>query len=273
MSQIAQQLGRRHLYASVCITATFYDRATGTTLKNRIGTAFLLRGRSREYLVTSRHLVDYNYRRRRESEEVAGAILERVELRGEFQPEDLAEDTKWYRVEYANPVFTFAPSDVTDLAVMVAHDPSRPPHLEQEIASPVWQLNHYGMSWLATTQQLNSVVPGDDVFIAGYPGLGTLGIDRPLLVSGIVSSDPRYPATFVDETLPSSVLCHSFSWGGMSGAPVVGISSAIGESKLFGVNAGHIASQGVAGGVIAHFVRSDALIELLVDIGEPMDAG
>ena len=131
------------------------------------------------------------------------------------------------------------------VAVMVAHDPSRPPYLEQEIPSPVWHLIHYGMNWLATTKQLNSVVPGEDVFIAGYPGLGKLGFERPLLVSGIVSSDPRYPATFVDETLPSSVLCHSFSWGGMSGAPVVGISSAIGESKLFGVNAGHIASQGV----------------------------
>jgi hypothetical protein len=31
---------------------------------------------------------------------------------------------------------------------------------------------------------------------------------------------------------------------------------------------GHIASQGVSGGVISYFVRSDALIELLTRVGE-----
>ena len=40
-------------------------------------------------------------------------------------------------------------------------------------------------------------------------------------------------------------------------------------TKVIGINAGHIHSQGPAGGVISHFVRSNALIDLLVDQGEP----
>jgi hypothetical protein len=108
--------------------------------------------------------------------------------------------------------------------------------------------------------------------IAGYPALGELSSERPLLVSGIISSDPRYPANFIRESLPASVLCHSFSWGGMSGSPVLGLSQSIGKSKILGVNCGHIASQGVSGGVISYFARSDALIEMLSSTGESVPA-
>jgi hypothetical protein len=100
--------------------------------------------------------------------------------------------------------------------------------------------------------------------------MGDIDLVRPLLVSGIVSSDPRYPATFMDIVCPHSVFCHPFSWGGMSGAPVFGYSDSIGTGKVLGVNAGHIASQGVSGGVISNFVRSDTLLELLARMGEPV---
>jgi len=89
------------------------------------------------------------------------------------------------------------------------------------------------------------------------------------MVGGIVASDPRYPATFGDAMLHNAVLCHSFRWGGMSGAPVFAFPQGIGVTKVIGINAGHIHSQGPAGGVISHFVRSNALIDLLVDQGEP----
>jgi hypothetical protein len=101
--------------------------------------------------------------------------------------------------------------------------------------------------------------------------MGDLMLVRPLLVSGIVSSDPRYPATFGNLVLPHSVFCHSFSWSGMSGAPVLGFSDSLGNlGKIFGVNAGHVADDGVGGGVISHFVRSDTARELLAQMGEPM---
>ena len=121
----------------------------------------------------------------------------------------------------------------------------------------------------ATESELNSVQPGDAIRIAGYPGVGDIDLVRPLLVSGIVSSDPRYPATFRDLVLPHSVFCHSFSWSGMSGAPVFGYSDSIGTGKILGINAGHIADDGVSGGVISHFVRSDTVLELFARMSEP----
>ena len=71
------------------------------------------------------------------------------------------------------------------------------------------------------------MLPGNQVFIAGYPGTSAAegggrsatNDDRPIIVGGIVASDPRCPATFGDAMLHNAVLCH-FSWGGMSGAPV-----------------------------------------------------
>ena len=83
------------------------------------------------------------------------------------------------------------------------------------------------------------------------------------MVTGTIASDPRYPAIFGNAKLNKAVLCHSFSWEGMSGAPVLGISSAIGHTKIIGINAGHVGGSGITGGVISHFVRSSALIELL----------
>lgn len=106
-------------------------------------------------------------------------------------------------------------------------------------------------------------MPGEEVFIAGYPGI-TVASERPVLDTGIISSDPRYPASFGRAELGDSVLCQSFSWEGMSGAPVLSFSEVLGRGKLIGINAGHVRDSTYnAGGVISHFVRSSALIELL----------
>lgn len=73
------------------------------------------------------------------------------------------------------------------------------------------------------------------------------------------------PAAPIGERLDSAYRSE-FKFG--DAAPVIGLSDATGAVKIFGVNAGHIASQGVAGGVISHFVRSDAPIKFLKSIGE-----
>ena len=73
------------------------------------------------------------------------------------------------------------------------------------------------------------------------------------------------PATCIASIAMSSTI----SWEGMSGAPVFAFSKDIGVTKIIGTNAGHIRGQGPAGGVISHFVRSSALIDLMVQLGEP----
>ena len=99
--------------------------------------------------------------------------------------------------------------------------------------------------------------------MAGYPSVGGGVATRPILVSGMVASDPRFPAEVGGLVLQHSVLSHSFSWQGMSGAAVISPMETLGSSRLVGVNAGHVDLEGVTGGVLSHFVRIEKLVELL----------
>jgi hypothetical protein len=234
----SQLIDRRHLYASVAIEAEFYDSRSNTAITGKQGTAFVMNNPAGDFIVTNRHVLEYNYKLQ-PTKQNPYATLGKVKIDGHFQPADPEARTRWYSLEYPEPKITFPQDDALDIGVVAMRDLSMKNW--QEIPSNTLQANHYGFEWCATTEELNSVLPGDDVFIAGYPGLsglapGIVRLDRPLLVSGIVSSDPRYPANFVDFSKPGYVFCHSFSWGGMSGAPVIGISHSIGSVKLLGVN-------------------------------------
>jgi hypothetical protein len=266
-------VSRRHLYTAAAITAYFYDRASGRDLEPRPGTAFVVWAHQPgRFFVTNRHIVD------------AGptAALDRVELSGHVQPDNENEDTIAWTYTHRTPNVTFHSDPDTDLAVISVPLPSDKPgdgKFEQPArwsANGNWNPTYFDTQWLASDTELSMLLPGDQVFIAGYPGVSmTEGggrsaekDDRPIIVGGIIASDPRHPAMFGDAVLRNAVLCHSFSWGGMSGAPVFAFSQHIGVTKLIGINAGHIRGQGPAGGVISHFVRSSALIDLLVELGE-----
>jgi hypothetical protein len=139
---------------------------------------------------------------------------------------------------------TFHHDGSTDLAVIRA----------QRVDFQPWQVftlnmvlgqapNDFDTKLLAVESEIDLLTPGEQVLIVGYPGIRGVP-ERPVLFNGIISSDPRYPAMFGETTFENSVLCHSFSWGGMSGAPVLGFSEAIGQTKIIGINAGHIEGTG-----------------------------
>ena len=274
MALVQNLVDRRHLYVTAAITAHFYDRATGKDLPPRHGTTWVLWGTNKtgRFFVTNRHVLDGQ----------PSAVLDRVELAGHVQPDDQGADTVAWTYTHQNPQVHFHRDPDTDLALITvplpgenSDDPSF--HEPQRwSAGGHWHPTYFDLTWLASDAELAMLLPGDQIFIAGYPGViavegggrSATHDDRPIIVSGIVASDPRYPATFGDAVLHNAVLCHSFSWGGMSGAPVFAFSQAIGVTKVVGINAGHIRGQGPAGGVISHFVRSSALIDLMVDLGE-----
>lgn len=120
--------------------------------------------------------------------------------------------------------FTLPESDSIDLAAIDAFDPTA--YLEQGIPTAMWEVNHYRMNWLASKDEVDSVLPGDDVYIAGYPGLGDRfeSRDRPVhLDPQGVGSNPSIRArakSSVSEARQSTgrVLCaHSFSFAAMFG--------------------------------------------------------
>lgn len=265
-------VSRIHLYTGAAITAYVYDRATGKDLTPRHGTVFAVKGAVGLYFVTNRHVL--------ESEKTQSG-LDRIEISGYLQTEDESSAPTPWQYKHKTPAVVFHPDPNTDLALIplpmytprfgsVAEQP------ELLAATSPWSVMSHGLEWLASEAELRQLLPGDQVHIAGYPGVaytdgGGRSVnkdDRPIIVSGIVASDARYPATFGDTRPHNAVLCHSFSWGGMSGAPVFGFSESIGTTKILGVNAGHIKGQGTSGGVISYFVRSSALLELLAEVGE-----
>ncbi len=266
-------VSRHHLYCAAAITAHFYDRTSGRDLTPHHGTAFVFWAHmSGRYFVTNRHILDAP----------PPATLDRIELSGHRQPDDLNAETDAWTYTHQQPEVFFHPDPDTDLALARVPLPSATsddPNLKQPerwSARGDWYPTFFDMDWLASDTELRMLLPGDQVFIAGYPGIIETGgggrspsrDERPIIVGGTVASDPRYPATFGDARLNNAVLCHSFSWGGMSGAPVFAFSQSIGITKIIGINAGHIRGQGPAGGVISHFVRSSALVDLLVQLGE-----
>lgn len=259
---------RRHLYSAVVITAHFFDKANASNLPSRSGTGFLVNWkRTSFYVITNHHVLDYNYRAR-QGDVVRSAALASLEIRGYMQPEDQSQPAIPWTYTHETPDITFHPDDAFDLAVIrlpgVGEAPTQPGIKQPQVVCEIrWSPNgNFGEEWLATGPEINGLMPGEQIFIAGYPAVDG-ATDRPLMVNGIISSDPRYPAAFGNTDLGDVVLCHSFSWGGMSGAPVFGFSESIGRSKVIGVNAGHIAAQGISGGVISHFVKSSALIDLI----------
>jgi hypothetical protein len=81
-----------------------------------------------------------------------------------------------------------------------------------------------------------------------------------VLVSGIISSDPRYPATFGHANLSNAVLCHSFTGHPPNVYDFDWLASASDIDLLIPGEQVMIVGYG---GAISHFVRSSALIELV----------
>jgi hypothetical protein len=214
----------------------------------------------RNYLVTNRHVIDPSFRGD------SGAALSEIRIRGHYQSFDPHRTPEPFDGKIVEPTIQFHNDPSVDLAIVSGSvEWSAGDSRRRGFGS----MSRIDMSLLATAQEVaEHVAPGDPVLVPGFPKVASEVGARPVLIQGIVSSDPRFPATIGSQVLEHSVLCHSFSWGGMSGSPVISASPSLGETRLIGVNAGHVDLQGVAGGVISHFIRAERLLELLESIGD-----
>jgi hypothetical protein len=259
---VQRYVNKLQFYSAASVSAHFVAALGGEGLEDfetLNGTAFVVRWKNALYFVTNRHVLDYNYRQENPIKSVA---LKSVGIRGYAQPADISQTpVPWTYTHPSVSGITFHPDKATDLAVINITRPEAFAPPLQSLAR-IWSVYHE--DWLASQSEVDGLWPGEEVFIVGYPGLAGSS-ERPVLVSGIIASDPRYPAIFGNaKNLGNAVLCQSFSWRGMSGAPVLGFSESIGKTRIIGINAGHVGASGVTGGgIISHFVRSNALIDLL----------
>ncbi|WP_329531928.1 serine protease [Streptomyces sp. NBC_01450] len=224
------------------------------------------------YLVTNRHVVDADYEKRR------GWTLTDVRITGFYQSSrDFQSPPVRQEVVLASPEFCFPSAWHVDLAVLPLITD------RTEVVSGRGRFNVLPASMLALRHDFRSgdVTVGRQVLMPGYPGIGDQLADRPILVGGVIATDPRFPAVLGSKEYPDEALCHAFSWKGMSGSPVLcavprpvtwndfDSKGAMGtQYVLAGVNAGHIeARSDAAAGAISRFVKGDVLADLLRQAG------
>ncbi|WP_410587207.1 trypsin-like peptidase domain-containing protein [Amycolatopsis sp. lyj-23] len=267
------------LYKALRLEATRFDKGTSKSLGSGHGTGFLVRvgvngGRQRSlFLVTNRHVMDPAFghdgppRGQDEALTVSG-YKQQPPGRGRYA------HPRATKVKVLHPEVHFPGDSSVDLAVI------RFDHELTEVVEGDGHFNTFTDDDIASpwVYDLGAVHAGTQVLTAGYPDFGgNRGeVTPPILIGGIVASDPRFPVELSEGVRPYSVLSHAFSKSGMSGGPVfapVSEASMFGEHpdkfelRIVGVNAGHVHTGGDSAGVISHYVNSIALLELLADLG------
>jgi hypothetical protein len=265
----------RHLYAALRLRVYMYERDGSDSKTVGSGTGFVVRstplsGKRKGFLVTNRHVLDPDFAK------FTGRKVEKVEAAGFVQPtlQGMISGSAGpvaFTIQSPQPVFA-AGGDDADVAVLDLETAA--------IAGGCPELTELSNLHLASAQDFKSRLHvGAQVLIPGYPGIDLVTAERPILVGGTVASDPREVAEIGPEKFQDNVLCHSFSWGGMSGSPVFAFlpKDALSwgdvqrgnarELCLVGVNRGHLNIGGTAEGALTYFVKSSVLTPLLRDMG------
>lgn len=263
-------INERHLYASLWLTVHTYERDGSPSKLVGSGTGFVMErsllasGGSRGILITNRHVLDPDYI------SFTGKKVDRLEIRG-FRQIGRAEPVQF---TIYSPNLFFAPDhgDIAAIDLETAEIPDGYPEVEQLSVIGLADSNDFDYR----------LHVGAEVITPGYPSIDQVTSPRPILVMGTIASDPRESAAIGANVYPECVLCHSFSWGGMSGSPVFALLPRSRgsfstwddverkddrELRLVGVNRGHVKIGGSAEGALTYFVKSTVLGQLLRSMG------
>jgi hypothetical protein len=203
-----------NIYTAVRVTTTLIHRSTAQETTTGTATGFVIYDEAdgMNYGITNRHVVDPSFRGD------PAHFVGDIRIRGHYQGDDQSEPLPYDGVMRA-PGLVYHPDDSVDLAVFHGNFEWA---LGDEGTKGVGKIGRFHISTLATTNEVDShLAVGEPIYMAGYPYVGSDVASRPILVTGIVASDPRFAAEIGSVVLPHSVLCHSFSWGGMSGAAII----------------------------------------------------
>ncbi|MFD5365564.1 serine protease [Streptomyces sp. NPDC127103] len=271
-------IDERHLYASLRLSVHLFMRDSGAPCSEKpSATGFVMRRGLFEkdpgILVTNRHVLDPDYNR-----VPKGKKLDKIAVSGFLQEThlgDIVGPAKPVQFKILDPVPVFADSEA-DIAVIDLRSAKIPGGCPQLTQLPSMQL--------ATTDDFQSRIHvATEIITPGYPSIEQKVTKRPFLVSGTIASDPREAAEIGPKEYKDCVICHSFSWGGMSGSPVFcrlvaepedpkswdeqEVHGPLTEVRLAGVNRGHLKIGGSNEGALSYFAKSTVLDQLLGKVG------
>ncbi|MFE0256206.1 trypsin-like peptidase domain-containing protein [Streptomyces sp. NPDC059010] len=265
-----------HLYSSLWLTVHTYERDGAPSKTVGSGTGFVVQrnlfgnDQHKGILITNRHILDPDYIR------LTSKKVDRLEIKGFRQPTWRTRPVgKAQPVQFtiSSPEPIFAP-DYADIAAIDLD--------AAEIAGGCPELTQLCFGLADAADFDNRLHVGAQVITPGYPSIDQTTAPRPILVSGTIASDPRESAAIGTAEFPECVLCHSFSWGGMSGSPVFALLPRSKDSfstwdenerkgprelRLVGVNRGHVRIGGTAEGALTYFAKSTVLGRLLKGMG------
>ena len=254
-------LDAKYLYCAYKLTMQFLDE-NGQERGPFSGTCFFIKSKPHPFLITNRHNVDAGYSDSRKS----GWSLKSLQVSG--------YDGEWNRfsgeiVEYIMPIYPSVRDE--DVAVLVPMKLVTGDGRTDDL-SPI----SIDRNVLAPEAFFNDIFASDLVVFPGFPEWHDVHSVRPIMRSGIISSDPR-----TDYTGPSMtpgarrIAFEALSFEGSSGSPVFslpyGIRLGAGlsgkgmrEAHLIGINLGHSKDQGSGlHSGISRMIKSTVILELI----------
>lgn len=247
--------GEQFLYSAYKIHTEYSD---GYKTIKGIATGFILEiAKGIPWLVTNRHAVDLDYKKR--NSEYKDFKLSNLTITGRK-----ADDTE-YTLELNMDAAFFHFHDVYENDIVLVSGHFKIKHGD----SIHW---HFGMEHLATKAVYETIHAFDLVCYSGFPNTHDKFANRPIIRSGHIASDPRYNYSWDNDYKGECVAYEGFSSEGASGSPVFapprGITR-IPNSRhgyLIGVNAGHIPDQDSmvkAHSGISYFYKSTVIMEII----------
>jgi hypothetical protein len=246
------------IYCSYKVTVQFADDLGNN--KSCRGTGFFVATADNKVaFITNRHVLDAGYKKPLTDKSMR---LIKHNILGKTRQGDTYE-----LLVDPNQAPVFPLNYADDIACIV--DPrcsSTPPNADI--------FHHFGIEALADEHLFSDgLYPGEQVFYAGFPDPHDKLAQRPLLRSGTVASDPKYPYSNTGEDEGARVAYEAFSSGGASGSPVWAAARSFKDypgsrtGAVVGVNAGHIEGSFGAHSGISFFYKSSIVLQLLRNSG------
>jgi hypothetical protein len=226
------------------------------------GTAFGLFFPPVTIFATARHLVDPGFA---DCRKWAGAKPYEITVRGRhlFTPD--GSPSGYFQTIFDTFGLAWPTDNVSDVALIYG--------FKTKSGYPKIENHAFGAPHIPTPARLAQLTVGAFIGAIGYPQHHDNVDLRPLFRAGHVSSDPRYNHAVArngssQQDVGRVIAYDGFSWGGLSGGPVIWHFPEIPlmQPLLVGVNAGHMSAvedglRGHAG--LSYFYKLDVLAELV----------
>lgn len=259
-------LSNQYLYSAYQIICAFTSEFNEPIKCS--GTGFwVMCNDSKLALVTNRHLLDPEYAGLKGQ----GYKLDRLIVSGKSNDQSSGLPDTDMIFEIVSPLVRYPTKYQNDIACIV--DPKVKPHPSSDTRIDFF----IPIELLATAKDFESQFSVCDfVAFPGFPEWYDKRQNRPILRTGTISSDPRYPYSNSSSYKGERLAYEAFSYGGASGSPVFALQKGLKpgkgisfpgfrDVKVVGINAGHLnedSGKGQHSG-ISYLYKSSAILDVL----------